>query len=102
MRPSLSCCSQGSNARDTNRTEKGGAKALIKTNQTTMKIELHLANRGLDAFQHDKFGDLIIIEKKVSQTVRGNPLCERAVFSAFVVQLDQCRSAEPCFIHRGL
>jgi len=58
----------GTSARKTNRTSKDGVKGLIRTGQPSAKIIVELRNEGSDAFEPDKFGDVIIIEKNIVST----------------------------------
>ena len=58
----------GTSARKTNRTSKDGVKGLIRTGQHSAKIIVELRNEGSDAFEPEKFGDVIIIEKNIVNT----------------------------------
>ena len=58
----------GTSARKTNRTNKDGVKGLIRTGQHSAKIIVELRNGGSDAFEPEKFGDVIIIEKNIVNT----------------------------------
>ena len=55
----------GTSARKTNRTNKDGVKGLIRTGQHSAKIIVELRNEGSDAFEPEKFGDVIIVEKNI-------------------------------------
>ncbi len=55
----------GTSARKTNRTNKDGVKGLIRTGQHSAKIVVELRNEGSDAFEPEKFGDVIIVEKNI-------------------------------------
>ena len=43
-------------------------KGLIRTGQQSAKIIVELRNEGSDAFEPEKFGDVIIIEKNIVNT----------------------------------
>ena len=62
-------CAQGATARSTSRTDKGGAKSLIKSGQSQMRIEMHVANEGSNAYQPENFGDTIILERSITMSV---------------------------------
>ncbi|XP_070194388.1 structural maintenance of chromosomes protein 6-like isoform X1 [Littorina saxatilis] len=48
----------------TNRGSK--VRSFVKTGKQTAEVEIHLRNRGLDAYKHDQYGDKIIIHRKIS------------------------------------
>ena len=43
-------------------------KGLIRTGQHSAKIIVELRNEGSDAFEPEKFGDVIIVEKNIVST----------------------------------
>lgn len=46
-------------------TNRGNAiKGFIKSGKQTAEVEIHLRNRGPDAFKFKKYGDKIIVDRK--------------------------------------
>ena len=60
----------GGNARN---TERGRSlKQFVKTGERCSEVRVHLRNRGTEAYQHDVYGDTIIVERTISSDGAGS------------------------------
>ena len=60
----------GGNARN---TERGRSlKQFVKTGEKFSEVRVHLRNRGTEAYQHDVYGDTIIVERTISSDGSGS------------------------------
>ncbi|KAG6418477.1 hypothetical protein SASPL_120681 [Salvia splendens] len=63
------CVAFGCRARGTQRANT--LKDFIKTSCSSALVQVEIKNQGEDAFKHELYGDVIIVERKVTESASG-------------------------------